>query len=50
MIPPQAWAESERGIREFLAECRDAFDVCLIDCPPNLHLCSRAALVAADFW
>jgi chromosome partitioning protein len=49
MIPPERWGESERGIREFLAECRDAFDVCLIDCPPNLHLCSRAALVAADF-
>ena len=36
------------GMRDFLAEARDGYDLALIDCPPNLHLCSWAALVAAD--
>ena len=48
MMPPEDWPLLERGMREFLAEVRDDFDVTLIDCPPNLHLCSRAALVASD--
>ncbi len=49
MIPPEDWSSSERGMREFLDEVRDDFDQVLVDCPPNLHLCSWAALVAADF-
>jgi chromosome partitioning protein len=51
MMPPSTWPAAEHGMREFLAEAavRDEFDVTLIDCPPNLHLCSRAALVASDF-
>src|SRR5215218_1516033 len=32
-LPPELWAESERGIREFLAEAVDTFDVALIDNP-----------------
>jgi chromosome partitioning protein len=47
-LPPELWAESERGIREFLAEAGDAFDVALIDNPPNLHLCGWAGLAASD--
>jgi chromosome partitioning protein len=49
MIPPEEWSDSEHGMREFLNEVRDDFDLILVDCPPNLHLCSWAALVAADF-
>ena len=36
-----------RFVDEVLAEGRH--DLALIDCPPNLHLCSFAALVASDF-
>ena len=36
-------------MRDFLNEVRDGFDLTLIDCPPNLHLCSWAALVASNF-
>ena len=49
MIPPEGWADHELGIREFVEEVRGEFDLILIDCPPNLHLCSWAALAAADY-
>jgi chromosome partitioning protein len=48
MLPPETWHESERGIADFLAEAQDAFDLALIDCSPNLHLCSWAALTGSD--
>jgi chromosome partitioning protein len=49
MLPRPAWPDSECGMRDFLNEVRDGFDLTLIDCPPNLHLCSWAALVASNF-
>ena len=39
----------QTALRSFLAEVEGQFDVTLIDCPPNLHLCSWNALLAADF-
>jgi chromosome partitioning protein len=36
------------AIRDFVAEVRENYDLVLIDCPPNLQLCSWAALMAAD--
>ena len=35
-------------LRDLVEEVRDRYDVVLIDCPPNLCLCSWSALVAAD--
>lgn len=48
MTPADRWSESEAGIRDFLTEASEGFDLILIDCPPNLHLCSWAALSASD--
>jgi chromosome partitioning protein len=39
----------QTSLRTFLKEVKGRFDVTLIDCPPNLHLCSWNALLAADF-
>jgi chromosome partitioning protein len=36
-------------LRAFLEEVRADYDLVMIDCPPNLHLCSWAALVASDY-
>ena len=41
--PHEAPAESQARLREFLTDVRDGYDLVLIDCPPNLHLCSWAA-------
>src|SRR5262249_53689370 len=46
--PFDAPPESQGCLRSFLAEVRRSYDLVLIDCPPNLHLCSWAALVASD--
>jgi chromosome partitioning protein len=42
-------SEGQDALRDFLAEVKDHFDIVLIDCPPNLQLCSWAALLASDF-
>lgn len=48
VLPADRWPELETGIRSFLGRASDDFDICLVDNPPNLHLCSRASLVASD--
>jgi chromosome partitioning protein len=44
----ERWGRYQDGMRDFLTEARSGYNLTLIDCPPNLHLCSWAALVAAD--
>ena len=42
-------AEVQTCLRSFLAEVRDAYDVILLDNPPNLQVANWAALVASDY-
>lgn len=46
--PHLADPAAQLSLRVFLEEVRNEYDYVLIDCPPNLHLCSWAALVSAD--
>lgn len=48
MPTPENQGMKQLVIRELLDSVGD-FDVILIDCPPNLYLCSWSAMVAADF-
>jgi chromosome partitioning protein len=47
--PHAAPWDTQTCLRSFLTEIRGRYDLMLIDCPPNLHLCSWAALAASDF-
>ena len=44
----QPW-ELQTCLSDFLGEVSAAYDQVLVDCPPNLNLCSWAALTAADW-
>jgi chromosome partitioning protein len=46
--PHEAPYEAQTSLRDFLEPIRAQYDFILIDCPPNLCLCSWAALVASD--
>jgi chromosome partitioning protein len=46
--PHQAPHALQVGLRDFLDLVRDRYDLVMIDCPPNLHLCSWAAMTASD--
>ena len=46
--PNEIPLDQQRTLCDFMAEVKDRFDVVLFDCPPNLHLCSWAALAASD--
>jgi chromosome partitioning protein len=41
--------ESQRSLKLFLDEVKGNYEYVIIDCPPNLHLCSWAALIASDY-
>jgi chromosome partitioning protein len=45
--PHKAPYSLQAALREFLDQVAGAYDIALIDCPPNLHLCSWAAMAAA---
>ncbi len=47
MTPPEDWGFHQDAAKEALAELEDSYDVILLDCPPNLYLCSWSAMVAA---
>lgn len=47
--PHLANPEAQSVLRDFLEEAQAGYDLVLSDCPPNLHLCSWAALAASDW-
>lgn len=47
-LPHLADWTQQVSLRDFLAPMDAGYDLVLIDVPPNLHLCSWAALVASD--
>jgi chromosome partitioning protein len=48
MAPPEEWGLFQFSLRDTLDELAGVYEAVLIDCPPNLHLCSWAAMTAAS--
>ena len=48
-LPHRASRDLQLALRDVVREASGRYDLILIDCPPNLHLASWAALVAAEF-
>lgn len=46
--PQEATVFDRTCLRRFLADVSGRYDFALVDCPPNLHLCTWAALAASD--
>lgn len=46
--PSQSAPDLQACLRTFLGDV-EGYDMVLIDCPPNLHLCSWAALIASQY-
>jgi chromosome partitioning protein len=47
-LPEPERDRRQGAIRDLVGEVRSQYDVILIDCPPNIQLCSWAALMACD--
>lgn len=47
-LPHRASRDLQHSLRDVIREASDGYDLVLLDCPPNLHLASWAALVAAE--
>jgi chromosome partitioning protein len=46
--PHKASHADQVRLRDFLDQIRDDYDIVLIDCPPNLHMASWAAMAASN--
>jgi chromosome partitioning protein len=48
-LPHRASRDLQFALRDVVREAAGRYEMILIDAPPNLHLCSWAALVASDY-
>lgn len=48
-LPHRASRDMQHALKDVIREASDGYDVVMIDCPPNLHLCSWASLVASAY-